>query len=202
MPAAFFWISWISKALKALRIPRLWHQRLVTVLHIVTYHQNRPRTKEKTFFSFSTETCLSHWNTPQVQHLMKQPPAVLGSGPGKPCGLLKWCGWVTIPLSPLPTNLQMLRLFNCSAHTSNHRFSCATAGQIRSWDRVFFLLGFYGVEHIWARTVAFKEVRNIWLLPHQGPSPEKFTPASGHGSIAGHGVSQHALVVSSLSRFV
>lgn len=155
MLAAFFWTSWISKAfsVKALRIPGLWYQRLVTALHIVTNHQNHPRTKENPFscsaqkpasvigihLKFST-----WWDSPE-------------SGPGKPCGLLKWCGWVTIPSSPLPTNLQMLGLFNCSAHTPNHRCSCGTTGQIRSWGRVFFLLGFYDAEHIWAWTVAFKE---------------------------------------------
>lgn len=162
MPAAFLWTSSISKAfsVKVLRIPSLRCQRLMTVLYIVTEHQNHHRTKKKPLFSFSTKTCLSHWNTHEVQHLTRQSTVVLGFGPGKSCGLLKWCGWMTISSSPLSMNLQMLRLFNYSA------CGCGRMGQIWSWGRGLFLLCFYYAEHIWAWTMAFKEVRNLRVLPH------------------------------------
>jgi len=132
----------------------------MTVLYIVPKHQNHHWTKKKTLFSFSTETCLSHWNIHEAQHLMRQSTVVLGSGPGKSCGLLKWCSWMTISSSLLFVNLQMLRLFNYSA------CGCGRVGQIWSWGTGLFLLGFYYAEHIWAWIVALKQVRNLWVLPH------------------------------------
>lgn len=64
-------------------------------------------------------------------------------------------------------------------HTSNQRCGCGTTGQIWRWGRGLFPFGFCYAEHIWAWTMAFKEVRNIWGVYLISTQPRGIYPCQG-----------------------